>query len=142
MAEPDLHIRGSLVLPASELIWRFSRSGGPGGQSVNTSDSKVLLSFDIATSSALSPQLRARVLQRLAGRTREGVVSVTASEERSQYLNRQRARRRLAALLSDALAPPPRTRRPTKPTRASMERRLTNKHRRSEIKRQRRTAED
>lgn len=142
MADDNLHIRGSVVVPASELVWRFSRSSGPGGQSVNTSDSKAALSFDVANSTTLTAQQRARVLQRLATRSHDGVVTVTSTEERSQYLNRQRARQRLAALLSEALAPPPRPRRATKPTRASIERRRASKQRRSDLKRQRRTVED
>jgi ribosome-associated protein len=142
MAEDDLHVRGTLVIPAHELVWRFSRSGGPGGQSVNTSDSRASLSFDVERSPALTPLQRSRALERLHGRLVDGVVTVTASDERSQYLNRQAARRRLAALLTEAVAPPPRKRRRTKPSRAAVERRLTDKRRRSDLKRLRRDRED
>src|SRR5579884_1568218 len=105
-----------VVVPAHELEWRFSRSGGPGGQSVNTTDSRVELRYDVAHSSALSPLLRARALRRLDGRLVDGAVTVVATEHRSQLRNRQAALERLAAVLRDAVAPPPKPRRPTKPS--------------------------
>lgn len=142
MAEKDLHVSDGVTIPAGELIWRFSRSSGPGGQSVNTSDSRASLSFDVLQSTALSATARRRVEQRLANRLRDGVITVTAAQERSQLQNRQLARKRLAALLATALRPPPRPRRPTKPTRASIERRLAHKRRRAERKRARRVDED
>ncbi|HVQ86989.1 MAG TPA: alternative ribosome rescue aminoacyl-tRNA hydrolase ArfB [Actinomycetes bacterium] len=142
MAEDDLVIRDSLVIPASELDWRFSRSSGPGGQSVNTSDSRASLRFNVEESRVLTDLQRKRINERLGDRLADGVLTVTASEERSQYLNRQQARRRLAALLAAAVAPPPRRRRATKPSRASIERRLTNKRRRSELKRNRGQRDD
>ncbi|HVQ18193.1 MAG TPA: alternative ribosome rescue aminoacyl-tRNA hydrolase ArfB [Actinomycetes bacterium] len=142
MADDDLPVRGSLVIPGSELSWRFSRSGGPGGQSVNTSDSRASVSFDVAASPSLSPLHRKRALERLANRVVDGVLTVTADEERSQYLNRRAARRRLAQLLATAVAPPPRPRRPTKPSRTSVERRLSGKRRRSDLKRTRRNLDD
>jgi ribosome-associated protein len=137
-----LHIRGSVVIPEAELSWRFSRSSGPGGQSVNTTDSRVELSFDVAASAALGPTLKTRALQRLAGRLANGVLTVTASEHRSQLRNRKAAEMRLAHTLEQAIAPPPRVRRPTKPSRASIERRLAIKRRRGDIKRRRRAADD
>ena len=124
----------SVVVPEHELRWRFSRSGGPGGQAVNTADSRVELSYDVSTSTALSQAQRERVRRRLAHRLAGGVVTVTASEFRSQLRNREAARARLARLLEAALAPPPPRRRRTKPTRASRERRLAGKRRRSELK--------
>jgi ribosome-associated protein len=133
-----LVVRGSVVIPEAELVWRFSRSSGPGGQSVNTTDSRVELSFDVAASSALGPTHRARALERLAPRLVDGVLTVTASEHRSQLRNREAAQARLVALLAQAIAPPARPRRPTRPTRASVERRLTGKTKRSETKRLRR----
>jgi ribosome-associated protein len=133
-----LRLRGSVVIPESELAWRFSRSSGPGGQGVNTTDSRVELAFDVAASSSLGPDLRARALARLGPRLSGGVLSVTASEHRSQLRNREEAERRLAAILSEAIAPPPRPRRPTKPTRGSVNRRIAVKKRRSEVKRLRR----
>lgn len=142
MAESDLHVRGTLSIPESELSWRFSRSGGPGGQSVNTSDSRASLSFDVVRSPSLSEFQRSRLIQRLDSRLVDGVVTVTSSAERSQYQNRRLARAQLAHLLSAALAPPPRRRRPTKPSRAAVERRLANKRRRSQLKSQRRAKDD
>ena len=125
----DLHVPAGpglpegLVVPAAELVERFSRSPGPGGQSVNTSDSRVELDYDVATSSALTDTQRARALRRWP----DGRVSVAASEHRSQHRNRVAARERLAELLREALAPPPPPRRATKPTRGSKERRLRAK---------------
>jgi ribosome-associated protein len=134
----DLRVRGSVVIPEAELSWRFSRSSGPGGQGVNTTDSRVELSFDLNRTSALGPTLRARALERLAERCVEGVLTVTASEHRSQLRNREAAERRLVELLAAAIAPPPRPRRPTRPSRAAVERRLAAKRHRSTLKRQRR----
>ncbi len=133
-----LRLRGSVVIPESELAWRFSRSSGPGGQGVNTTDSRVELLFDVAESPALSPALRARVLARLGARLSDGVLSVTSSEHRSQLRNREEAERRMVAILSEAIAAPPRPRRATKPTRGSVNRRIAVKKRRSEVKRLRR----
>ena len=126
-----------LVVPASELGERFSRSSGPGGQSVNTTDSRVELSFDVARSQALPEWARARALDRLAPRLADGVLTVASSGERSQLMNRQEARARLAALLRDAVAPPQRPRVATKPSRGARERRLADKKRRSDTKRNR-----
>ncbi len=138
----DLPVRGSVVVPAAELRWRFSRSSGPGGQSVNTTDSRVELSLDVAATSALGAVLRERALTALAGRLVDGVLTVSAAEHRSQLQNRRAARARLAALLREATAPPPRTRRPTRPSRASQERRISAKKRRGRTKRLRGGAED
>ncbi|MFF2654520.1 alternative ribosome rescue aminoacyl-tRNA hydrolase ArfB [Streptomyces sp. NPDC058045] len=130
-----LHIRGSVSLPESELNWRFSRSSGPGGQHVNTSDSKAELRFDLARTKALPPVWKERALERLAGRLVDGVVSVSASEHRSQWRNREAAAVRLAALLAEATAPPPRARRATRIPRGINERRLKQKKQRGETKR-------
>jgi ribosome-associated protein len=138
----DLHVRGSVVIPESELRWRFSRSSGPGGQGVNTTDSRVEVSLDVAGTTALGPVLRDRALQRLADRLVDGVLTVSASEQRSQLQNRRIARARLAAVLRQAIAPPPQPRRATRPTRGSVERRLAAKRRRSETKRARRDLGD
>ena len=135
--EGDLQVSEVLVLPAAELRWRFSRSSGPGGQSVNTSDSRVELVWQPGTSAAvaaLPEHLRERLDARLApGLVRGGVV-VVASEQRSQLRNREAARDRLAAVLRSALAPPPRPRRATRPSRGSVERRLRTKAERSRRK--------
>jgi ribosome-associated protein len=134
----DLEVTPRLVIPTAELAERFSRSSGPGGQSVNTADSRVELSFDIAGSPTLTAAVRHRLLHRLATRLSDGVLTVAASEHRNQLANRRAARDRLAALLREAAAPPPPPRRPTRPTRASRERRLTAKKQRGELKRARR----
>ncbi|MFE3326719.1 alternative ribosome rescue aminoacyl-tRNA hydrolase ArfB [Streptomyces sp. NPDC059176] len=128
-------IRGSVSLPEAELMWRFSRSSGPGGQHVNTSDSQVDLRFDLAATQALPPVWKQRALDRLASRLTDGVITVRASEHRSQWRNREAAAVRLAALLAEATAPPPRPRRPTKIPRGINERRLREKKMRAERKR-------
>lgn len=127
-----------LVIPDAELSERFSRASGPGGQGVNTTDSRVELSFDVARSRAVPDELRGRMLRRLAGRLVDGVLTVVASEHRTQLANRAAARDRLAAVLRDAAAPPPPARRATRPTRGSKERRIAAKKRRGELKRTRR----
>jgi ribosome-associated protein len=130
----DLFVRGSLVLPASELHWRFSRASGPGGQGVNTTDSRVELAFDLAASPSVPPELRDRALARLGGRLVDGVLTVVASEHRSQLRNRDAARDRLAATLREAMAPPGPARRPSKPTKGSQRRRVDAKTRRGAVK--------
>jgi ribosome-associated protein len=136
-----LRVSRSISVPEGELRWRFSHSSGPGGQGVNTADSRVELSIDVANTTALGPIQRKRALERLSGRLVDGVLTVRASEHRSQYRNREEARERLAALLARAVAPPPPPRKPTKPSRAAVERRLADKRRRAQTKRLRR-AED
>ena len=133
-----LHVRGSVVIPETELSWRFSRSSGPGGQGVNTTDSRVELSFDVAGSGSLSPLLRQRALDRLRGRLVDGVLTIAASEYRSQLRNREAAEQRLVEELAAAIAPPPRPRRPTRPSKASVDRRIAAKKHRSQTKRMRR----
>lgn len=126
----------------SELRWRFSRSSGPGGQGVNTTDSRVELSYDLARSPSLPAALRSRALERLGPRLVDGVLTVVASERRSQLRNREAALARLAALLREALAPPGPPRRPTRPGRGAVERRLDAKRRRAQTKRGRGRAGD
>lgn len=132
----DLHVPAGpglpegLVVPAAELVERFSRSPGPGGQSVNTSDSRVELDWDATTSTVLTDTQRTRALRRWPA----GRVSIAASEHRSQHRNRVAARERLAELLREVLAPPPPSRRPTKPSRGSKERRLQAKKERGQTK--------
>jgi ribosome-associated protein len=130
----DLVVSRSLVIPAAELSERFSRSSGPGGQGVNTADTRVELSFDLASSPSVPAYLQERMLARLSSRLVDGVVTVAASEHRTQLANRRAARERLASLLRDAALPPSPTRRPTRPTRGSKERRLGAKKRRADIK--------
>ncbi|WP_129785321.1 alternative ribosome rescue aminoacyl-tRNA hydrolase ArfB [Promicromonospora panici] len=132
---PGLPVTPALAIPRAELTERFSRSSGPGGQGVNTTDSRVELSWDVGRSAVLSDIQRERVTERRADRLVDGVLTVVASEHREQRRNRDAAARRLASLVADALAPPPRTRRPTRATRGSQERRLTAKKQRSATKR-------
>jgi ribosome-associated protein len=126
---PGPGLPAGLVIPDTELLERFSRSPGPGGQSVNTTDSRVELVWDPAASTVLSDAQRARLLTRT-----DGPISVVAHEHRSQHRNRAAARERLAARVRELLAPPPPARRATKPTRGSKERRLDAKRRRGETK--------
>ncbi len=137
-ASGDLPVTGALVVPATALHWRFSRSSGPGGQGVNTADSRVELSVAPIELPGLTGVQRERLTGRLAGRLVDGVLTVTASEHRQQRRNRQAARERLAAVLRAALAPPAPARRRTKPTRGSQERRIQAKKQRGELKRARR----
>jgi ribosome-associated protein len=136
-----LTFRG-VEVPDSELVWRFSRSSGPGGQSVNTADSRVELTFDLARSPSIPERMRERLLARLAHRLVDGTLTIAASEYRSQHRNRQAARARLVDLLTEASAPPPPPRRPTRPTRGSKERRIAGKKRRGETKALRRRPTD
>jgi ribosome-associated protein len=131
---PGPGLRGGLLIPAGELLERFSRSAGPGGQGVNTTDSRVELVFDVATSSVLSDTQRGRMVDALGRRLTEGRLTVVASEHRSQLRNRAAARDRLVALLQESLAPPPPARRATRPTRGSQRRRLESKKRRGQVK--------
>jgi ribosome-associated protein len=134
----DVRVSDRLTIPAAELAWRFSRSSGPGGQGVNTTDSRVELSWDLAGSELLPAVLRERALERLAARLVNGVLTISASEHRSQLRNREAAAARLASLVASAIAPPPRARRPTRPSRGAVERRIGEKKRRGQIKRGRR----
>ena len=136
-AAGDLTVTDAVVVPASALSWRFSRSSGPGGQGVNTADSRVELSVSLDAVDLTDAQ-RQRLTERLGGRLVDGVLTITASEHRQQLRNRQAARDRLAAVLRAALAPPPAARRRTKPTRGSQERRIQAKKQRGQLKKQRR----
>lgn len=137
-ASGDLPVTGSLVVPAAAQSWRFSRSSGPGGQGVNTADSRVELSVRPLEIPGLTDPQRARLASRLGGRLVDGVLTIAASEHRQQLRNRQAARERLAAVLRAALAPPAPARRRTKPTRGSQERRIQAKKQRGQLKKQRR----
>ena len=133
----DLEVSPALTIPASELGWRFSRSSGPGGQHVNTSDSRVELFWNVVESAVLSDDQRMRLVARLERRLVSGVITVTASEQRSQLRNRELAVAKLAELVAAGLAPDAPRRRATKPTRGSNRRRLAAKGQRSETKRNR-----
>ena len=134
---PGRGLPRGLVIPDAELVERFSRSSGPGGQGVNTADSRVELRWDIVASTALSETQRSRLLERLASRLVDGALVIVASEQRAQLQNRTAARARLATLVSQALEPPPPPRRPTKPSRAAQQRRLDEKRQRSRRKAER-----
>ncbi|MFC7465483.1 alternative ribosome rescue aminoacyl-tRNA hydrolase ArfB [Brachybacterium sp. GCM10030252] len=125
-----------LRIPAAELTEQFSRSSGPGGQGVNTTDSRVQLSLDLATTTALSDTQRERAMDRLAARLSGTTLTISAEENRAQRRNRTAARERLAALLRESLVPPV-ARRSTRPTKGSQRRRLEGKRRRAQIKRNR-----
>jgi ribosome-associated protein len=133
----DLEVSPALTIPTSELGWRFSRSSGPGGQHVNTSDSRVELSWNVSNSAALSDDQRLILLTRLRRRLIDGVITVAASERRSQLRNREIALAKLSNLVAEGLAPEAALRRATKPTRGSNRRRLAAKEQRAETKRQR-----
>lgn len=126
-----------LVVPTGELIERFSHASGPGGQGVNTADSRVQLSLDLATTTALNDKQRERALSVLGDRLTGTILTITAAEHRSQRRNRGAARERLGEVLRAALTPPV-PRRATKPTRGAKLRRLAEKRRRSEVKARRR----
>ncbi|MDZ5144889.1 alternative ribosome rescue aminoacyl-tRNA hydrolase ArfB [Microbacterium testaceum] len=138
----DVRVSAGLVIPAAELSWRFSRSSGPGGQGVNTADSRVELMWDATASTVLSRVQRERLIERLGDRLVDGVLTIAASEHRAQLRNRDAARARLAALVAEAVAPPAPPRRATKPTRGSRERRLQAKQRRTDVKRMRQRPTD
>jgi len=129
----DLEVTPQLTIPAAELQWRFSRSSGPGGQHVNTSDSRVQLTWSITDSTALSDEQRAVLVERFAS----GKTTVTVSQQRSQLRNRETALDTLAARVRAALAPPAAARRPTRPTKGSARRHLAAKQQRSQTKQQR-----
>jgi ribosome-associated protein len=133
----DLEVSPALTIPTSELGWRFSRSSGPGGQHVNTSDSRVELSWSVASSTALSDEQRLTLVRRLGRRLVAGVVTVAASEQRSQLRNREIALAKLSRLVAEGLAPEAAARRATKPTRSAKRRHRIAKEHRAATKQQR-----
>ena len=133
----DLVVSERLTIPSRDLRWRFSRSSGPGGQGVNTTDSRVELVLDVANCSCLGPFRRARLLEHFETRLVEGCLRVVVAEERSQWQNRQKALHRLGELLREGLQPPPPTRKVTRPGRGAVRRRLASKKQRGDLKRQR-----
>ena len=134
----DLRVGPTVTIPAAELTWRFSRSSGAGGQHVNTTDSRVELTWDLERTSALTDSQRNRARRRLADTLVDGTITVAASERRSQLRNREAAMARLGSLVAGAIEPPPPARRPTRPSKSSQRRRVEAKKRRSETKRLRR----
>jgi ribosome-associated protein len=138
MSDDGIVVSPTLTIPVSEITFRASRAGGPGGQHVNTSSTRIELLWDLTRSTAVTEVERARLLEKLAARLdAEGMVRVVASDRRSQSQNREAAAERLAKIVRQALVVP-RKRRPTKPTAASREQRLNEKKRRGERKRDRR----
>ena len=133
----DLLVNERLTIPSRDLRWRFSRSSGPGGQGVNTTDSRVELVLDVANCSCLGPFRRARLLEHFDTRLVDGCLRVVVAEERSQWQNRQKALHRMGELLREGLQPPPRTRKVTRPGRGAVRRRLASKRQRGDLKRQR-----
>jgi len=126
----DVRVGPTVTIPAAELAWRFTRSSGAGGQHVNTTDSRVELTWDLERTAALTDAQRDRARRRLAGSLVDGTITVTASERRSQLRNREAAMERLAALVAGAIEPPPPPRRPTRPSRSAQRRRVDAKKRR------------
>ena len=130
----DLHVSAAVVIPAAELQWRFSRSSGPGGQNVNKVETAVELGFDLEGTSAIGPFQKQRLLERLGSRCVAGCLRVAVSEHRSQHQNRELAMQRLGDLLREGLKPPPKLRKPTKPTRGAVKRRVEAKKQKSQVK--------
>lgn len=133
--------KGRLSLPESEMTWRFSRSSGAGGQHVNTTDTRVELIWSLTDTTVLSPHQKQLASQRLSNRLVDGKITVVSSQYRSQHRNRETARVRLEELVTQAIVPPI-PRRPTRPSRASAQRRLDSKKRRSTLKQGRKTPQD
>ena len=139
---PGPGLPDGLAIPDGELVERYSHASGPGGQGVNTTDSRVQLSFDVARSATLDEVQRERLQRRLRTRLADGVLTVVAAGSRSQRQNRAAARERLAVLIREGVAPPSPPRRSTRPTRRSIERRLLVKRRVAETKRNRARPQD
>jgi len=138
----DIEVTPELTIPGAELEWKFSRSSGPGGQHVNTSSSRVQLSWNVAYSDVLSEEQRDLLLMKLGRRLIKSAVVVTVQEQRSQLRNRETALETLAEIVRDALAPPGPLRRATRPTRGSAKRHLIAKKQRSATKQQRQRPRD
>jgi ribosome-associated protein len=138
----DLRVDATVTIAAAELQWRFSHSGGPGGQGVNTADTKAELRFNLVETQSIPPHLKERALQRLGARLVNGSLIVVASAYRTQLDNRRAAAAKLAVMLSRAIAEPLPPRRPTRPTKGSVEARLDDKRRRGRLKRDRRDRDD
>ncbi len=132
----DLRVGGDLTIPGDELDESFSTSGGPGGQHANRSNTRVELRWDVAAS-RIDSEVRERILRQLD----DGPITVSVAESRSQFRNRQLARQRLREIVEEMIKPAPPPRRRTRPSRAARQRRLDDKSRRAQLKRQRRKPE-
>jgi len=142
VTDDGLVVTAQLIIPRAELLFRASRAGGPGGQHVNTSSTRIELLWDVTHSTAITDDVRQRLLAKLAARLdASGMVRVVASDRRSQLQNRAAAEERLVDLVRQALVVP-KKRRATRPTKASRERRLAEKKRQGERKRNRRRGYD
>ena len=128
---------GRISLPESEMAWRFSRSSGAGGQHVNTTDTRVELTWSLTGTTALDAEQKAIAARRLRSRLVDGAITIVSSRFRSQHRNREAARVRLEELITQSVVPP-KPRRPTRRTKASVERRLDAKKRRGDVKKSRR----
>ena len=138
MSDEGIVVSPALIIPASELTFRASRAGGPGGQHVNTSSTRIELLWDLTNSKVVTDEMRSRLLEKLAARLdASGMVRVVASDRRSQAQNRDAAAERLGKIVKQALVVP-RKRRKTRPTAASREQRLSDKRRQRDRKRERR----
>ena len=138
----DLRVNDLVTIPAGELVWRFSRSGGPGGQGVNTADSRVELRFNVVATAAIPEHLKARAVGRLGSRLVDGALIVTSSAHRAQLDNRRAAAAKLVVTLQRALADPPPVRRPTSPTASAIQARLDSKRHRGRLKQERRDVDE
>jgi len=123
----DLIVNPVLVIPSSELHWRFSRSSGSGGQNINKTDTRVNLSFDIEKSKALTSYQKHQITKQLRDQIVNSTITVISQEHRTQYKNRTLALMKLGILLEKALEPPPKARKATKPTKSSQRRRVNSK---------------
>jgi ribosome-associated protein len=138
----ELRVDDTVTIPAGELQWRFSHSGGPGGQGVNTADSKAELRFNLVATQSIPPHLKERALRRLGSRLVDGALIVLASAHRTQLDNRRSAAAKLAVILSRAMEPPAPPRRPTRPSKRSIEARIDTKKRHGRLKRTRRDIDE
>ena len=135
----ELQINRKLVIPSNEIKWRFSRSSGPGGQNTNKTESRVEIIFNIKTSKALNPFQKIILLDKLANKVRHGCISIPVQEQKTQFKNRQLAIHKLITLLKDQLTSNTKTRKITKPTKASKKRRIESKKKRGKLKENRQT---
>ena len=138
----NLTINSKLEIPANEIIWRFSRSSGAGGQNVNKTDSRVEIVFNVSESKTLTSYQKHRIIIQNKIKLTNGCICIAVQDKRTQYQNRQLALGRLASTLRELLKPPPKKRRETIPTRSSQRKRVDSKKKRGELKRNRQSKID